>query len=251
MKMSSFREIPDSPQELSGPLPRRIRLSGNLAYLLKVVTLGIGLLVALVLWMSIGAVHQMRQRSALRQGGVEAMGEITQLGRAGKGGYMAHYTFAANGRTFSGNAEVPDELMQSLGESNSLPVRYLPSDPGINHPAAWEWSLLSFCIGVAFPITFAAGGGIPLAKYYRRRRLVTVGAPVAGLVTQCVFKRLFFLYSYEFTTEKGETFSGSGRSAVNQEIGESIWILYLPQNPRQNLPYPDSEFIVVAGGAGL
>ncbi len=155
------------------------------------------------------------------------------------------YKFTANGRSFSGTAGVPDRLLKSLRKSNSLTVRYLPSNPDINHPAAWEWSLLSFCIWMSIPIAIVAGAGIPLARFCRRRQLVTVGAPVAGVVTQCVFKRVLFLYSYEFTTEKGEAFSGSGRSAVNQEIGESIWILYLPQNPRQNLPYPDSEFIVV------
>lgn len=249
MNAHPSQEIPDIPSELAGPLPRKIRLSPNLTYQQIVFTVGMGLFAILVLWMCIGAVHQMRQRTALRQRGAEVIGEMTHLGRAGKAGYMVHYTFAANGRTFSGNAEVPDELMHSLGDSNSLTVRYLPSDPRINQPAAWEWSFLQFCIGISIPMIIVAGSGIWLKTLYRRRQLLKLGTPVAGVLTQCARKWFSFSFKYEFSTYSGKTVRGSGRSSVWQDIGADIWILYLPQNPSHNVPYPDSTLIVDPGSS--
>jgi hypothetical protein len=85
----------------------------------------------------------MRQRSVLRTEGIEVHAEITSLKRAGRGPDIVNYTFIANGQSVPGSAEVPSEFMRSLRESNSLRVRYLPSNSGVNHPAEWEWSLAS------------------------------------------------------------------------------------------------------------
>ena len=88
-----------------------------------------------VLWICVGQGDNMRQRSALRQDSAEVTGKFTHLGRAG-----VRYTFIAYGGTFSGSSAVPPRLMRGLEESSSIGIRYLPSNPAINHPAAWEWS---------------------------------------------------------------------------------------------------------------
>jgi hypothetical protein len=110
-------------------------------YQLTVFTVLIGLLDIFALFICVGQADKMRQRSVLRQGGADVIGKITQLGRAGKGAEFVRYTFIANGGIVSGGSAVPPKLMHGLRESNSLRIRYLPSDPVINHPAAWEWSL--------------------------------------------------------------------------------------------------------------
>jgi hypothetical protein len=184
-------------------------------------------------------VIRMQQRSALRQDGVEVQGEITFLKRVGKGGNIVRYNFAASGGTFSDKAEVPPELMRSLRESNSLTIRYLPSDPAINHPAAWEWSPSSEWPVIFILIGLLAVWSVGSAAIYRNRILLVWGKPAVGVVTKCRERsRGSISVKYEFRAESGEYVQGSGKSLISPEIGASIWILYLPQNPGRNLPYP-------------
>lgn len=242
---SCVQAILDMPSELSGPVPRRIQLSGNSSYLPIVFALLIGITVITGLLYGKHVVHQMWQRSALRQGGVETQGEITSLKRAGRGPEVVKYTFTANGEIVSGMTEVPFELVQNLEESKFLAIRYLPSNSAINHPTAWEWSLFSewllilmlMCPPTLFFVTFTSG--------YRHRKLLVWGKPVTGTVTNCrVSGRGEISIEYEFRTETGVQVRGSGDSPVEQETGASVCVLYLPQNPRRNLPYPDPDYDV-------
>jgi hypothetical protein len=76
-------------------------------------------------------------RSTLRKAGVDVSGEITGIEPVPKALDEVDYTFNVNGRTFSGKAPVPARVERNLYESGPLMVRYLPSDPAVNHPAAW------------------------------------------------------------------------------------------------------------------
>jgi hypothetical protein len=236
--------VPEIPSELSGPVPRKVRLSESsrllpflLAALIGALTLG-GFLYCM------HVARQMHQKSALRQDGVEVQGAITSLKRADRGPDVVQYTFTANGQNISGQADVPPELMQNLENSSSLAVRYLPSNPAINHPAAWEWSLSSEwllifmllgILAVCIVTARAAGGG---------RELLVWGTPAAGLVIHCAPTRSAYLVQYEFRTEAGAHVTGSGESLDSQDAGARIWVLYLPQNPRRNRPYPLSDYCV-------
>jgi hypothetical protein len=243
-KNSFFQPIPNTPPELSMPLPRRIRPSSDARYGEIVLALMLGLTVILSLWLCKNVVQQMRLRSALRHGGAEVLAEITYLDRPGRGGDIVRYTFTANGEIASGEAGVPLQLVKSLRESNSLTVRYLPSDPAINHPAAWEWSFLSNSVGIIFLMILVSIFGLFRIILYRRRQLLAWGKPVLGVVTECVSAKSSFSLKYNFRTESGVSFKGGGDTTTRQEIGASIWILYLPQNPARNQPYPFSDYCV-------
>lgn len=234
----------DMPPELSGQLPRRVELSDDG----RVFQIGISIIIGLItigsLWYCNSVLHQMQQRSALRQDGVGVQGKITQLHRVGRGPDVVHYTFAVNGRTFSGMSDVPPELMQTLEKSNFITVWYLPSNPDMNHPAIWEWSFLS-----EWPIIFMlslAGYlfGSPGIRFFRDKQVLVYGNPAVGIVTNCrKTGRGQFTVEYEFRTTIGTSINGKC-NYIQQEIGAKIWILYMQQNPKRTLIYPSSSYYV-------
>jgi hypothetical protein len=193
----------------------------------------------------------------LRQEGTEVvLGEIIEIKQQIRGPDIVSYTFTANGKTVTASAGVPLQFRQPLRESKSLAVRYLSSNPAINHPAAWEYPyvheplwLLTMVLVLDASIVFLPS--FFLYKFYKERKLLTWGNPAVGIVTGCVSDRRAFRLKYEFRTETGTTFDGGGWSLLPQAIGAEIWILYLPGNPRINLLYPHLEYVVeMAGGPG-
>jgi hypothetical protein len=232
------------PPELSGSVPRSIRLSDRSRSMPVVLGLLIG--VTVVIWSLYGkhVINQVQQRSLLREEGVEAQAEITSLKRAGRGPWVVKYTFAANDQNISGMADVPPESKGGLSGSSFLAIRYLPSNPAINHPAAWEWSLSSEWLGIGVLMCLPTLFCMTAADAYKNRKLLVWGRPVTGTVTKCSRTRGAYSVKYEFCTETGELVKGSGESLGRREIGECIWILFLTKNPHRNGPYPFSDFCV-------
>ena len=178
---SLFQTIPKMPSELSGPVPRRIRFSDSSRLLPFVLAALIGLTFIAGILYSVYAVGQVQRRSALRRNGVDAEAKITFLGRVGKGGYVVRYTFTTVDGPVSDKAEVPSELVSSLEGSTTTTIRYLPSNPAINHPATWEWSLLSEWPMIFVLIGFLTVGAVPSAMLHRQRNVLALGKPVPGV----------------------------------------------------------------------
>jgi hypothetical protein len=76
---SLFQASPNMPSELSGSVPRRIRLSESSRLLPFVLASLIGVTIITGFLYYKHVVHQIQQRSVLRQDGVEVQGEITSL----------------------------------------------------------------------------------------------------------------------------------------------------------------------------
>jgi len=212
----------------------------------------LGLIVIIYLCICINEIQQVHRRSVLRQEGAEVLGVIIEIKELGRGADYVCYTFTANGKTVFGRAHLPPRKFRPiLQESKSLAIRYLPSNPAINHPAAWEYPyehepfwLEIFVLAIGASVVF-----IPscfLYKFYKERQLLTWGKPVVGVVTKCVSEGRAFKLKYEFRTETGTTVHGSRWTILSQAIGEEIWILYMPQNPSRNLSYPVPDYIVAS-----
>jgi hypothetical protein len=146
-------------------------------------TLVIGLTTIGSVWYCMHAVKQVEQRAILHRDGADAVGEITFLGRIGKGENVVRYTFNEGRDSFSGSAQVPASLMRGLRQSDRINVKYLPSNPSINHPALWEWSLIS-----DWPLIFVFLVFLPFCLFpiqiYKRYKLIssssTSGGSIAG-----------------------------------------------------------------------
>jgi hypothetical protein len=145
---------------------------------------------------------------------------------------------------------MPGSLYGDFQESDRILIRFLPSDPTVNHPDAWDWPLflepIDTIIMSSFYIFFGAMGCIMLAILYRERKLAREGRPAVAVVSTCARKDRTFRAQYEFRTEDGSSIEDSGYCSIQYEPGAIICVLYLPQNPRRNDPYPLPNFRVSA-----
>lgn len=249
------------PSELTGPLPRKLRATGSGIYFALASLTFLAIAVAGALWGAMNAMQKTQYRAALRRDSSVTSGEITRM-RKGKNFDVVYYTFTVNEASFIGKAEVPWQLRGSLRGSNQLPIRYLPANPDVNHPAAWEWSLLywlplstdvihmpDFSPELQWffaPLIFGPVGIVFLMALQSERRLLTEGAPAVGSVTKCSRgARGSYSLEYEFRTDDGSV--TKGRSAGDRkEIGAGLCVLYLPQDPQRNRLYPSSNFRVMS-----
>ena len=242
-------EGPDSekqtyPSELRGPLPRRVHMnSTDASFLLVVVVLCLGIGGTAVGFDCFSTLKQMRQRTVLLRDVRDTVGSVSAT-HGGHGDSTVSYTFTANGANYLGKAQMPNYRM-ILHESDQIAVRYLPFDPTINHPAAWEWSGQADLIPKAFALFFATMGIVALVALLRDRKLARKGKPAEGVVIDCSPDKAEFRVMYEFRTDDGVRIKGSCNCAEEYEKGARVWILYLPKRPRRNHSYPMGFFSVV------
>lgn len=227
------------PNELNGALPRRVSLTSagrtNLVFFYFLIVLAL----AGVVWIGVYAALQVHDRAALRSGGVETTAEIAQTWIAGRPSKLkVRYNFTVNGTAFEGVSWVPDALWQSVRDASVLPIRYLPANPKVNHPAAWEDSIAPTLLWFLPLIVPAAFGILGLTELNARRRLVTEGLAAEAVITKSSRSKNGFTVSYEFRTESGKTTAGSKVFASQPEIGAKICVLYLKWQPERNMQYP-------------
>jgi hypothetical protein len=241
------------PSELMGLRPRRVRLSGN--SLLGVTIAAVLLLAGIATGFFIvrKAMQETQQREALREasaviGNSEALGTIDQLSSY-KNSHSVRYSFIAdNGAIYTGKSEVPDRFYAGLHTSDALPIRYLPADPTVNHPAAWEQSDYFIWGRLIGSSIFVVSGLFLLLMMRGDRRLVAEGTPVVAVVTSCsgpVGRSVWFSVTYDFRTEDGTEMQGTGKYGSSLEIGTKLVVLYLPQNPQRNGPYASAYYRAV------
>lgn len=234
------------PSELAGPSPRKVQLSSSpdAKYLLVVVLVFfVGGLI------TIGGlcyyhVKQFKQRAVLRSDGSVVVGEVTGFSIARNAPIGVSYRFIVYGVTYSGEAKEPPDGT-SLEKTDKIPIRFLPSNPAINHPDAWEWSPAIGWLFTASEIFFTAMGGLAFAFLWWDRRLAREGKVAAGIVTGCARDDRWFRVDYEFRTEGGVLMKGHNDFKDEYGAGARIWILYLPQKPQRNHSYPLSFYTVV------
>jgi hypothetical protein len=228
-----------APPELAGPTPRNVRITGVGVTTAVVVAGLLGLVATLVVWFSMNAKKELEHRAALRQGSLVTSGEVTRIHFVGRSStMMVNYTFPVDGTYYAGEASVPRKLEPTMSVHAFLDVRYLPADPAVNHPAAWEESTASsfapFTVAAVFAITaFALLAGFP-----REKQLAAEGKLAVATVTACSSTRGGYQLTYEFRTEEGAQAKGGSVSDSRLQSGARIHILYMPQNPRRNQPYP-------------
>ena len=230
------------PSELTGPLPRKVRSSPGGIQSAFFAAAVVALALAGTSWMAMRGVHEFQNRAALRSEGVEASGQVTGFSYAGKhnGILVVQYSFPVNGISFPGKADVPRRLERDVKGSSTLPIRYVPANPAVNHPADWDEPLFSAVVPLMFPILPVAVGIMMLMSDHRERRLLAEGRPAIATITKSHLygSRAHHYWQYEFRTRDGDIHTGMIPFDDSQQVGESFCVIYLPQNPRRNLPYP-------------
>lgn len=234
--------------ELTCPVPRKVQMSdGDAQYALWIVLLffvGGGLWLG---WKGYDDVQQFKHRALLRSDGRIIIGEVTGFSFGRYTPMSVNYSFTVHGESYSGEALEPENPGPgtSFDKGDKILVRFLPSNPAINHPDAWEWSVAIGWWFVGFQVFFWAIGGFVLTLLLRDRRLARNGSTAAAIVTGCTPDDRRFRVEYEFRTGDGVVMKGHSDRADEYGIGATVWILYLPQRPKRNDMYPLPLFDVV------
>jgi hypothetical protein len=227
-----------APPELTGAVPRETRMSEEGASSATLVTFIMLAAMALAVWISVAQARQKARTEALRREGREAAGKTTDLLHKSN---KVIYAFNANGVALTGEADAPRDTWDGLRTGDPLAIRFLPSNPAINHPAGWEassnWGLL------VAPAWLAVGGILILIDLRGQRRMVAEGVATAGVVTRCSRRRRGWFVDYQFRAADGTVVTGS--RDLRLEAGTTICVLYLPEDPRKNQPYPGSRYRAV------
>jgi hypothetical protein len=235
-----FPEHWTPPRELTRALPRETKLSGR--GMLHVV-LGVVFLVASVglgIWLHGKAVQEAAKTAAFHSQSQEASGEITKLWYQDtrEREPMVTYAFTANGVRMEGESPVPTKLWAGIRKAGFLPVRYLPSNPAINHPAAWDEAGVPEWFPIVLPATWVAVGAFLLFRVWREARVATDGVPAPGVVTRCFRVKGGWSARYQFQTPDGAILKGRDKVQRKVDEGSTTCVLYLPDNPRRSNLYP-------------
>jgi hypothetical protein len=227
-----------APFELRGQLPRRIVPTGSGVQMAFATALLLALAASSAVWAGMTVSRHKKENAALSSSGQQVTAQIRHVWTAGALEPRISYVFTVNGTDYTAMSRLPKPLVKTLAHSATLPVRYLPANPAVNHPAAWEESPRSESTLLLAPAIAALLGLSLLLPLGIERRMANQGRPALAMVKKCTRSRSGYLVNYEFRPEGGTAIRGRGWYQAHQEPGEGIWVLYLPKAPRRNFPYP-------------
>ena len=233
------------PAGLSRSRPRDVRLTaaGRLLMVFSLVMFAAGLAGGI-------ALHQTAERQAdaqrrMVEQAVPGIGTVTRLWRASndsKQPWVA-YQFEAGGRLYEGRSTMKLSNWRVLESGATLPIRYLPADPASNVLEGRLPRAMPFWLAPLVAAAAALCGWLCAAALRVERQLLMDGRPAPALVT-AVHKRqtghgTTRSMTYTFPLLTGAIASGKcGTSTKPPAVGSSLCIVYDPDRPARNKPYP-------------
>lgn len=248
IQLMELRQSWTPPDGLDRSRPREVSFTGRGKALVGLAAaLVIGAITAAV-GLGLVASRQAAESRILRQEGVVTVGTITKLWRSRddkKQPWMA-YRFTSQGGTYRRDAKVPLPIWKNLRVGADYPVRYVPSHPDLNHPEGLAGRPLPPWVPFLVAGALAALAVLATMPIRSQRRLLTEGRVAPGLVTRHGNPehgphnhKLGRKYYYEFPLLSGAVAQGRAGPVENPpEVGRTIPVLYDPEEPRRNAPYP-------------
>ncbi len=234
------------PRGLDRSRPRETRLSGVGRALVVVIALllagapTVGVVLARV------AAAQAAERQRLVDDGVETQGVVTRLWSSSGDSkqWRVAYRFEADGQPYAGQSKIPRAWSQTLRAGRAVTVRFVRDDPGVNLPGGLEPAVLPFWLPYPAAALLAGVGFVGIINLRRQRELLANGRAAGAVVTRHATHRTGHggahrTMSYEFREFGGATVKGkSATSRKPPAIGSVICVLYDPERPTRNQPYP-------------
>lgn len=194
------------------------------------------------------AVKEAEGAVVLQAEGLVTDAQVLRLWRSGDKSRETWVTYRFGNADFSQVEEkrLPLSLWRSLRVGANLAIRYVPTQPEINCPLQMQLEVLP--AGIPFLVSglMLAGGMLPLFFIYREKKFLEQGRVAPALVTshdqpqrsshgQMQGQK----YHYEFPLLSGAIKRGSsGPVKKPPGIGSLLPVLYDPENPCRNRPYP-------------
>jgi len=184
--------------------------------------------------------NQSAERDRLDREGAAAEATVTRVWRTGgkSTSYRLSYTFEVGRQPVGGHSQAPHDLWRTLKVGDRIPVRYIPADPSVNHPASWPVSVTPEWIVAFVPASFLAITAIFGWMIRRQWRLLAEGRPAPGVVTKARRVKNQRILHYEFRTMDGAVRKGRSNARHLYAIGEPVCVLYDPERPGTSQVYP-------------
>lgn len=243
------REPTAIPDEVRSKPPRKVRLTvaGWYDFCLGLAFIAIAL--GLVGYLYDKVIHELTKRNDLRQSADKTTGQITRHWAAAmpRSGVFhgIDYAFLVDGNAYTGKSSVPESIWRSLQNADYVSIKYFPSDPSINHPAAWEASPGPIGFPLIFGLIALPGFGI-FRRSLKKRRMAIGGVAALARITNCFSERGGYRLEFEFRTESGDLLVCSCNGS-RHEIGSTVCVLYWPANPNRTAFYPIDAFQIETG----
>jgi len=236
------------PDRLDRSRPREVRLTAT-----GIVTLAIAAVLAAgapAAGIGLGVLsgRQAEEARLMRQQSILVEGRVTRLWRSRENNrqpWLA-YRIQFQGRNFEKSAKVGLSVWRQLTVGSWIPVYCVPSRPELNSPFVARRSVLPVWVPFLVAVALAAGAALACLPVRRQRRLLAEGR-VAPAIVVSHGKRvrsshgsdLGIGYSYQFPLMSGAIAMGKADPVkAPPAVGSTIPVLYDPENPRRNAPYP-------------
>jgi len=233
------------PPELERSAPRDVQLTGG----------GRALIVAA--WLLVAAAfpaggslyfearRQAAEESDMDRRAVSAPAVVDRLWRKAGDGKpaFAAFHFDVNGVRIDGESRMHLSAWRGLRQGSTVTVRYLPENPRRFVVDGARRNRMPIVLGFFISSLLAGLGVLCAAAVRAQRTLLSEGRPARAVVTgvhkhQTSHGASHRSMQYEFLLLGGPTMKGKAPIGKPAEIGTTIWIVYDPEKPGRNRPYP-------------
>ena len=234
------------PRGLDRGRPREVRLSVAGRALAVVIGLLLAAGPTVGGFMLLEATSQRTERQRLAAEGVETAATVTRLWRPSKESkqWSVAYQFDVAGRTYTGKSRIPRAWSETLHVGGAVPVRFVGEAPARNVPAGLTRGVMPLGLPFLVGASLVVLGVVALHGLRRERALLADGRVSGAVVTKHTKQRTqhggtYFTLRYEFQELSGAKVTGKyATSKKPPAIGSVISVLYDPDQPTRNKPYP-------------
>jgi hypothetical protein len=232
--------------ELTPSRPRPVRLNGS-GWVVAIV----GVLLAAGspvggIWLYSAGVRNRDLRRSIEAQGIPAGAVVAGLSRT-RGEhpkYIVSYRYPAGERFYNGRGSIRRAEWAKLQIGSGLTVRYLPSNPARSWVLGYEPRQILFWVGPVVALSLAFFAWIAWNELRKQWMLLSEGRPAEARVVGS--KKILHSHGranhnvrYEFRLMSGAMSTGKyGTQKSPPEAGTTIRIVYDPDNPKRNAPYP-------------
>jgi hypothetical protein len=235
------------PPELERSAPRDVGLTAGgralivLAWLLAAGALGAGVTLHLEAQRQANGASDFDRRSVAASAVVDRLWRKTGDGKPA----FAAFHFDANGARIAGESRMQLSTWRELRTGSTIAVRYLPENPRSFVVAGQRRGGMPFAVPYAVSFPLAALALLCAGAVRRQRTLLSEGRPASAVVTKVSKHKgshgeTHRAMVYQFRVLAGTIATGKATATKSTEVGATISVVYDPERPTRNRPYPFS-----------
>jgi hypothetical protein len=233
------------PSELSGAVPRDVRLTGGgIALAVVALAMAIGALVAAIS-MSVAYTRAEGQRQLREREGHAVDAEIVQVSvtRAEHPRRTVTYRYGVNGRYYIGRTTSPERDRRDMAQGGRIPIGYVSSHPEMSWTIGYEPEGFPLWVIPLTSISLLVAAAAIARCVWRQWVLLSEGRVTQARVTEYKKvgkeRRHAYRVSYEFQTLSGARHTARCDVAKTPPpVGTMMPIVYHRDKPQWSAAYP-------------